>query len=97
MFCMFSVYFIKSKKNNKIYVGFTEKDPRTRLVEHNSGANAWSKNNGPFHLIYFENYCCKEDALKREKFYKSGFGKIIKNSIVDTLEKHNFWSLSSVG
>jgi putative endonuclease len=94
---MFSVYFIKSKKNGKVYTGFTEKDPLIRLQEHNSGSNDWSKNNKPYAMLYFESYCCKEDTLKREKFYKSGFGKLIKNSIIETIEKHNFWGRSSVG
>ena len=75
----------------------TEKTPDIRLNEHNSGSNSWSKNDGPFSLVYFEKYCCKKDALNRESFYKSGFGKLIKNSILDTIEKHNFWGRSSVG
>jgi len=88
---MFAVYFIKSLKNKKVYVGMTEKQADERLHEHNIGSNKWTKENGPFKLIYFECYCCKADAIYREKFYKSGFGKIIKNSIVETLGNHKFW------
>ena len=94
---MFQVYFLKSKRNKKVYVGVTAKDPSIRLKEHNSASNNWSRNNGPFDLIYFESYHCKEDALRREKFYKGGFGKMVKNSIIDTLEKHKHWGRSSVG
>ena len=94
---MYHVYFIKSERNNKIYVGMTEKPPETRLQEHNQGSNAWSKNNGPFKMLYFEKYHCKEDALSREKFYKDGFGRLIKSCIIETIEKHNHWGRSSVG
>ncbi|PIY96664.1 MAG: endonuclease [Candidatus Kerfeldbacteria bacterium CG_4_10_14_0_8_um_filter_42_10] len=82
---MYSVYFAKSLKNNKIYVGLTSKDPRIRIIEHNNGSNAWSKQNRPFELVYFESYVCKEDAMNREKFYKSGLGKQIKYAIVKTV------------
>lgn len=79
---MYFVYFIQSLKNKKVYVGLTEKSPSIRLNEHNAGSNAWSRNNKPFRLIYYEKYSCKEDAKAREIFYKSGFGKSIKKLIV---------------
>jgi putative endonuclease len=94
---MFYIYFIKSKRNGKTYMGVTEKDPKDRLKEHNCACNKWTKENGPLKLIYFESYCCKKDALAREKFYKSGFGKLIKESIIKTIEDHDFWSCSSAG
>ena len=82
---MFYVYFIKSKRNGKIYTGVTSKDPKTRLAEHNYGTNQWTKQNGPFELCYYESYYCVKDAQNREKFYKTGFGKQIKKIIVDKL------------
>lgn len=83
---MFSIYFLKSLKSGKIYVGFTAKDPGLRLSEHNKGTNKWTKENGPFKLVYYEKYVCESDARRRELFYKSGFGKSIKKLIVDYLE-----------
>ncbi|PIR73860.1 MAG: hypothetical protein COU40_00230 [Candidatus Moranbacteria bacterium CG10_big_fil_rev_8_21_14_0_10_35_21] len=68
-----------------------------RLKEHNTSSNVWSKNNKPFDILYFESYYCKKDAQEREKFYKSGFGKLIKNSISETIKKHKFWGRSSAG
>jgi putative endonuclease len=82
---MFYVYFAKSLKNNKVYVGYTEKLPDDRVHEHNHGSNEWSKNNSPFKLVYFEKYACKQDAIAREAFYKMGFGKKIKKLIIDNL------------
>ena len=80
------VYFMESKQNKKIYVGKTSKLPEQRVKEHNNSANIWSKNNGPFELIYFEEYQCSKDADQREKFYKSGFGREIKKVIVEHIK-----------
>jgi len=83
---MFYIYFLKSKKNNKIYSGMTEKIPAERLKDHNYGSNKWTRENGPFEIAYFEEYICKEDALKRESFYKTGFGRNIRNAILKELK-----------
>ncbi|PJE68781.1 endonuclease [Candidatus Shapirobacteria bacterium CG10_big_fil_rev_8_21_14_0_10_38_14] len=88
---MYTVYLAKSLKNNKIYVGFTTKNPNERIREHNSGSNKWSKANRPLELIYFEDFICKADARRREKFLKSGIGKRLKKLIVDS------WARSAVG
>ena len=79
---MFYIYFLKSITNGKFYTGSSEKDPKVRTGEHNSGTNKWTRENGPFVLVYFESYFCKKDALHREKFYKSGFGRKIRDAIL---------------
>jgi len=84
---MFNIYFAKSLKSMKVYVGLTNKTPSDRVAEHNHGSNVWSRSNGPFDLIYYEKYYCKEDAAAREKFYKSGFGKRIKKLICEEISK----------
>lgn len=92
---MYSVYFAKSLKNGKVYVGSTEKEANKRVEEHNQSSNQWSRLNKPLKLIYYEQYICKEDAVKRENFYKSGFGKQIKNAIIEATK--DIWDRSSVG
>lgn len=82
---MFYIYFARSLKNAKVYVGFSGKDPKMRVREHNSGSSGWSSANKPLKLIYFEKYYCEIDARQRERFYKTGFGKNIKKLIIDTL------------
>ena len=62
-------------KNNKRYVGFTEKEVEKRLREHNSGGNKWTKTNKPFKLICVEEYSDKTEAIQREKFLKTGQGR----------------------
>ena len=81
------VYFAKSKKNSKVYVGFTKKDPKTRIKEHNQGSNKWTSQNKPLVLVYYEKYYCEKDARMREKFYKTGVGKQIKSAILENLKK----------
>jgi putative endonuclease len=80
---MHFVYFLKSITNGKYYVGQTDREPSVRLQEHNSGHNSWTKKNGPFELIYHESYACKEDARRRENFYKSGIGKRVMKAIIE--------------
>jgi putative endonuclease len=71
---MYFVYVIKSKKDELLYTGFTDNLER-RLLEHNQGIQESTKNRAPFEVIYFE--CCidKRDAINREKYLKSGWGK----------------------
>ena len=83
---MYFIYFAKSLRNNKVYCGFTSKNPKERVYEHNKSTNKWSSQNKPLKLIYYENYVCKDDALLRESFYKTGIGKAIKKLIIDNIE-----------
>ena len=69
------VYVLKSKQNGKRYIGCTSKDARVRLEEHNSGNTRWTRKNRPFDLIYHEKIDNLTEAIKREKFLKSGQGR----------------------
>ncbi|MBI2436617.1 MAG: GIY-YIG nuclease family protein [Candidatus Magasanikbacteria bacterium] len=79
------MYFLKSSRNSKIYCGFSDKDPKERLLEHNQGSNKWTRQNGPFLLVYYESYHCETDARSRELFYKSGFGRKIRDAILSSV------------
>ncbi len=72
---MFTVYVLKSLRNSKRYVGYTGKSADQRLKEHNGGSNKFTSQNGPFELIYTEVYPTKTEAIRREKFLKSGIGR----------------------
>ena len=72
---MFYVYALRSLKNNKRYVGYTQKDPEKRLHDHNTGSSVWTRQNGPFKLIYSESFSDKKSAIKKEKYFKSGIGR----------------------
>jgi putative endonuclease len=46
-----------------------------RLHQHNTNEVQSTKARKPFNLIYFEEVQSIEDARKREKYFKSGFGR----------------------
>lgn len=75
------IYVLRSKKTKNCYTGLAV-DLRKRFKEHNNNIMGWTKNRGPFELIYYE--ACKNitDARSREKYLKSGMGKrYLKNRL----------------
>lgn len=79
---MHYIYVLKSRKNEKRYVGITSKLPIERLKEHNEGASKFTKNNRPYALIHIEEYEDENLARKREKFFKTGNGRNVLNRIL---------------
>ena len=79
---MFYVYVLKSERNNKRYIGYTSKTPEERLRGHNKGDNVWTGQNRPFRLLYSEKFEVKTEAIKREKFLKSGQGRVFVDDIL---------------
>ena len=71
---MYYIYVIKSEKNGKHYIGYTE-DLAKRLISHNSGKVRSTKAHRPYKVIYKEEYINKTEARKREIFLKSGQGR----------------------
>jgi len=75
---MFYVYVIKSETSDKTYIGQTS-DLEKRLKQHNDPGNNFSKytkqNKGPWKLVYKEEVATRSEALRREKFLKSGKGR----------------------
>jgi len=79
---MFTVYVLKSRKDGKRYVGMTSKSSKERMKEHNMGSNKWTRTHKPFDLVYEEVYDNKTEAIKREKFLKSGQGRKFLDSVI---------------
>ncbi|HWA32384.1 MAG TPA: GIY-YIG nuclease family protein [Candidatus Paceibacterota bacterium] len=71
---MFYTYLLQSKKNGKFYTGYTN-DLRKRFKQHNDGKSTYTKDKGPYELIYYEACLKEEDARSRELYLKSGRGK----------------------
>jgi len=71
---MYYVYILKSKKDAKLYKGFTN-DLRRRIREHNSGKSTFTSKSGPWELLYYEAFKDKVDAKREEQFLKSGKGR----------------------
>lgn len=70
----FYTYVLKSRKDGKLYIGWTN-NLKERLLEHNNGKVSATKGRVPFDLIYYEACLIKDSAIKREKQLKSGFGR----------------------
>jgi len=71
---MFFTYVLKSLKDGKLYIGFSENvEERTRA--HNDGLVKATRTRRPLKLIYYEACEEKSDALNREKQLKTGFGR----------------------
>ena len=75
---MYYVYVLKSLKDERLYVGHTNNLVR-RFREHNEGLQKATKNRKPFKLLYYEACNILEDAIKREKSLKTGFGRSYLN------------------
>ncbi|GJQ42824.1 MAG: hypothetical protein JETCAE03_23220 [Ignavibacteriaceae bacterium] len=71
---MYKVYAIKSKIRKYIYVGMTS-NIEERIERHNKGYEKTTRAYRPFELIYTEDQATREEARKREKYFKSGVGK----------------------
>lgn len=71
---MFYTYVLKSKKDGKLYTGYTN-NLRKRFKEHNDGKSTYTKGRGPYELIYYEACLNEEDARSRELYLKTGRGK----------------------
>jgi putative endonuclease len=71
---MFYTYVLKSIKDEKLYVGFSE-DLKRRISEHNQGLVLATKARRPLILVYYEACLNESKAIKREKYFKTGFGR----------------------
>jgi len=78
---MYYTYILESAKDHKLYIGFTN-DLKNRVKEHNCGRVKATQDRKPFKLIYYEACLKKAKALKRETYFKTGFGRrFLKNRI----------------
>ncbi len=74
-------YVIKSQEGYH-YTGMTE-DLENKLLEHNEKRlSFWTKRGNNWKLIYKEEFVNKSDALKKEKWLKSGVRREYIENIV---------------
>ena len=78
---MYYVYIIKSLSYNTRYVGSSD-DAKRRLAEHNRGECRYTKGRRPWAMMYQELYQTRSEAMKREKFLKSGQGRKLLDKIL---------------
>lgn len=78
---MYYVYVLKSLKNDKIYVGRTDNLKR-RIQEHKAGKTWTTKRFLPIKLIFCEAFLSKQDAIRRERYFKTSKGKSSLRQII---------------
>jgi len=66
------------------YVGFTRKNPRERMIEHNKGLTKTTSAHIPWRVEVVVTFQYKERAEAFEKYLKSGSGYVFA--------KRHFWS-----
>ncbi len=86
MITFYYTYVLLSLKDYKFYVGYTD-NLESRLKEHNDGRVDSTKNRRPLRLIYCEVCLNKTDAIKREKYFKTGFGRRFLNNRLENYLK----------
>ncbi|MEK7119645.1 MAG: GIY-YIG nuclease family protein [Patescibacteria group bacterium] len=68
-------YVLRGLTDGKLYTGYTN-DLKKRIEEfHQKVRVNATKNRLPIQLVYYEACLSKYKALKREKYFKSGFGR----------------------
>jgi predicted GIY-YIG superfamily endonuclease len=71
---VFFVYALRCD-NDSIYIGQTQ-DLQKRWEEHLAGQAAdWTSKHKPVLIVHYEEYSSREEAVAREKWLKTGFGR----------------------
>ncbi len=70
----FIVYILYSPTYDKFYIGYTA-NLIARMQSHNVVGRGYTKRYRPWEVVYVEVFATKNEALKREKFLKSGKGR----------------------
>jgi putative endonuclease len=84
---MYYVYVLQSELDNRFYTGFT-KNLEKRVEEHNSGISRSTKGRIPLKLVYYEFCLNLKDAMKRERYLKTTWGKrYIRNRVSNYLKE----------
>ncbi len=85
---MYYVYVLFLKKHHELYKGYTD-NLKKRWSEHARELVESTRNKGPLEIAYYEAYQNKKDAMDRERYFKTGWGrlylkKILKNYIQES-------------
>jgi putative endonuclease len=77
----FVVYILFSEKSNRNYTGYTS-NLIQRFKSHNELGKDSTAKYRPWIVVHVEFYKTKEEALKKEKYFKAGRGSIVKNQLI---------------
>ena len=93
---MFFVYVLQSRKNGRLYAGFTVNLER-RLAEHNLGRTKSIRFVRPLVLLYFEKFLTRLEAARRERYLKSGIGREELSNILACAENELGGGVAQLG
>ena len=83
---VYYVYILQSIKTKKLYIGHTD-DLIRRFEEHNTGRGGkYTRQNGPWTLVYSESHPDRASAAKRERYLKSTRGSREKKKLAGVLQ-----------
>jgi putative endonuclease len=71
---MYYTYVLRSAKDQKLYIGHTS-DLKRRYNQHTNGLVESTKLRRPLELVYYEACLESDKAIKREHYFKTGFGR----------------------
>ena len=71
---MYYAYVLKSINHDYYYKGHCQ-DLQKRLMQHNSGMTTSLRPYIPFEIVYSEVFDTEENAIAREKYFKSAAGR----------------------
>ena len=78
---MFYVYVLKSIERDLLLQRPLPKFKK-RIAQHNSGMTKSIRPYMPFELVYFEEFYAEEEAIVREKYFKTAAGrKFLKSKL----------------
>jgi putative endonuclease len=75
-----SVYILESETLGLHYKGYTTNISR-RLWEHNEGLSRYTRNKGPWKLVFLKEFETKKEALIYERMIKRANSECLKNII----------------
>ena len=76
------VYVLRSSVSGRLYKGVTD-DVTRRLREHNDGRSASTKHWRPWEIVYVETCASRTEAVRRERYLKTGKGREELQNILD--------------
>ena len=72
---MYYTYVLLSKKDGNMYSGCS-KNMKLRFEQHQKGLVESTNNRRPLELVYYEVCKNRDDAIRREKYFKTHYGKM---------------------
>ena len=79
---MHYTYILQSEKDGRYYIDSTDNIEK-RLIRHNKGYSRYTKNKGPYALVYKEEYSSRPLAKKREYYLKSLKSRIALEKLIN--------------